>query len=173
MAAKQIDGNFPYDGLVGLAPNIPENGPSYVEALKKNGIIDKTEFSMFLSVDAATSYIEFGGYDADKLLNNTNMDGLGLHWYDLTGSRLHWQVKMVDLTVGNSSVFSSSAEKAVFDSSSPYIIVPQDVFKDLIAKMKAESNVSDLICTDTDMDPGCMLPGRCSKNLKRIAPIRF
>lgn len=50
------------DGILGLAPYDKENGPSFVEALKKANIIDKMQASFFLSHKKPSS-ISFGNYN--------------------------------------------------------------------------------------------------------------
>jgi hypothetical protein len=53
----------PMQGLIGLAPDDPENGPSYVAALQTSGLIDKKEVGMIFGKDNTPSELTFGGYD--------------------------------------------------------------------------------------------------------------
>lgn len=63
LAIKESAGAFKYDGIVGLAPNLEENGISYVEALHREEKIQDMMVSIFLTRSLLVkSYIQFGGY---------------------------------------------------------------------------------------------------------------
>ena len=56
------------DGVVGLAPDDPTNGPSYIVAMKTAGLIDNAMFGFLIGESyAINSTITFGGYDTSKL----------------------------------------------------------------------------------------------------------
>jgi hypothetical protein len=76
------------DGILGLAPNIADNGPSYVQSLKEQGFIDKMEISFFLSQKSQSTFT-FGPFDEELLMNKTE----GIHWLELTG-KSWWQVEI-------------------------------------------------------------------------------
>lgn len=60
------------EGVVGLAPDDPSNGPSFIQALKDSKLIDKAMFGMYLGKAAIqSSYITYGGYDSTKMMNGS------------------------------------------------------------------------------------------------------
>ena len=64
------------DGILGLSPNIPENGPSFVQALGDQDIKEKKLISFVLGTDSSTSKMTFGGYD--DLVKNSGSD---IQWH--------------------------------------------------------------------------------------------
>lgn len=52
----------PLDGMLGLGPDDPSNGPSYVAALAEAGIVDRKIFGMVYG-KSLDSEITFGGWD--------------------------------------------------------------------------------------------------------------
>ena len=57
------------DGLLGLGPLTRRDGNSgvkiniLIEELKKDGVIDRCMFAMYLRHDSHDSFMHFGGYD--------------------------------------------------------------------------------------------------------------
>eukprot|EP00352_Strombidinopsis_acuminata_P004708 CAMPEP_0176355084 /NCGR_PEP_ID=MMETSP0126-20121128/13039_1 /TAXON_ID=141414 ORGANISM="Strombidinopsis acuminatum, Strain SPMC142" /NCGR_SAMPLE_ID=MMETSP0126 /ASSEMBLY_ACC=CAM_ASM_000229 /LENGTH=354 /DNA_ID=CAMNT_0017707577 /DNA_START=459 /DNA_END=1523 /DNA_ORIENTATION=+ len=70
------------DGIVGLQP-VPSNdtsglGPSYLTALKDQGVIDRAIFGLYLTPDEDYSNIQIGNYNA-SYINGTTAN---ITWYD-------------------------------------------------------------------------------------------
>jgi hypothetical protein len=115
------------DGILGLSPNVHNNGPSFVERMHRDGLIDEMQVSFFLSLQRQ-SHITFGSYEKNLLKEGLETEGYGMHWYELTGTQ-HWQVEIQDLIVEGDSVFSHDTSKAILDSGTSFITVPSSDFK--------------------------------------------
>jgi hypothetical protein len=49
LSVTDVDPNIiPLDGMIGLAPDDPSNGPSYIASLKDAGMIDKKQFGLMI-----------------------------------------------------------------------------------------------------------------------------
>jgi hypothetical protein len=66
------------DGMIGLAPDDPANGPSFVAALYDSKIIDKKLFGFIFGRGTALSQVTFGGYDETLMYDKYTQ----IHWYD-------------------------------------------------------------------------------------------
>ena len=53
------------DGLIGLAPDDPTNGPSFAAELHNQDVVDSTIVGINLNYPPDTSTITFGGYSDD------------------------------------------------------------------------------------------------------------
>jgi hypothetical protein len=53
-------------GAIGLAPDDPSNGPSFITALKQSGIISQSMFGFYLRPSSNAAFM-FGDYDRSYL----------------------------------------------------------------------------------------------------------
>ena len=51
------------DGAIGLAPDDPSNGPSFITAMKDAKIIPNSMFGVYMRPSPSSSTIMFGDYD--------------------------------------------------------------------------------------------------------------
>jgi hypothetical protein len=79
------------DGLVGLAPNSPNDhpNPTLVTTLYNNGVIDRNMFSLYLAKTDQDSKIWFGGFDPEYI--RSAIDGGQLMTYEELESQIAWQ----------------------------------------------------------------------------------
>lgn len=170
IAVKSQSGEpFKYDGTVGLAPNIAENGISFLEALYNDGKISDMVVSIFMTRSLlARSYVQMGGYSPEKIRNDSVV-GDGLHWYETT-SKKHWQIRITDLIVDGKSIFTDTTEKAVIKTGSPYIEIPYRDFTNLIEKLQSMS-IEGLDCSTEP--PVIKIAGTCSKAAKNLKSVGF
>ncbi len=55
----------PMDGMIGLAPDDPSNGPSFIATLFEDGVIPSKVFGLFIAPGSvANSEITIGGFDS-------------------------------------------------------------------------------------------------------------
>jgi hypothetical protein len=54
---------IPMDGVIGLAPDDPANGPSFIATLKNQGKVDDKMFGFMFGDSSIESVITIGGYD--------------------------------------------------------------------------------------------------------------
>ena len=109
------------DGILGLSPPT-KYGPSFVESLKTEGIINNTMISFYLTKSAAGSKFTFGGY-----LEEYIKPGSSLIWNSMVpyeGDYYFWQVEIKGLAFQGSSIFSNKYTGAVLDSGSSFTIIP-------------------------------------------------
>lgn len=126
--------------------------------------------SIFLTRSVLTrSYVQFGGYSENKVRNNTNKPGDGIHWHQVTLKK-HWQIKATDILIDDKSIFSGSTTKAVIKTSSPVIEIPYDDFRYLTDKLESLS-IPNLTCTLEP--PVCRVLGRCSSAVKVFKKFGF
>jgi hypothetical protein len=79
----------PLQGMLGMAPDDPSNGPSYVSALHDSNIIDNRQVGMiFGQEDNTPQQITFGGYD-ESYIKNTDF----LHKYKSINSS-RWELDL-------------------------------------------------------------------------------
>lgn len=153
------------DGILGLSPNVRNNGPSFVERMHLDGLIDAMQVSFFLSLQRQ-SQITFGSYDQSRLKEGAEVDGYGMHWYDLTGTQ-HWQVEIQDLMVEGESVFSHETTKAILDSGTSFITVPSSDFKKIQRAYQSRFSVI-FNCQTTGGAPFCFFVENCEKTYTKL-----
>lgn len=122
--------NMPWiDGVIGIAP-IPNNpnqfqGPSFVNQLKKQNVIDKAIVAMKINEDEDTSLLQFGAY------NETLVDG-EIKWFSLTNDT-EWQTYITDAKIGDLILFTESSKQVVFSVGHDYIGLSHDSFDQVSA----------------------------------------
>lgn len=74
------------DGVVGLAPDDPSNGPNFIGTLKNQGVIDKKMFGFMLGTQnqSVDSTITIGGYDESQFKDLNNKL---IYWYPVTSTK--------------------------------------------------------------------------------------
>jgi hypothetical protein len=59
------------DGMLGLAPDDPMNGPSFIATLYNQGIISSKIFGLLITqASVSSSTITMGGYDSSVMSTN-------------------------------------------------------------------------------------------------------
>lgn len=130
------------DGLLGLGPR-PEpynraRGSSgqdvhlLVDELKKDGVIDRAMFAMYLADDRAKSFAHFGGYDqkiVEESVRELEAAGVdtsdsenGIYWMEIN-SDSHWQARLQDANIGSKSL-QQSVSNVMFDTGSSLCYMP-------------------------------------------------
>ena len=75
MKVTLIDGDFPYDGILGLSQSNESyngNGTSYMKALYDQKVIGSNEITFWLNVDGvASSTVTFGGVPDGSSIGKT------------------------------------------------------------------------------------------------------
>lgn len=82
------DGLDDLDGILGLSPDVSQNGPSFIKSLKGASIINQKIASFFIGNLNQQSTVLFGGYDTSFLKSE-------IVWLPLVGNTW-WQVKMIN-----------------------------------------------------------------------------
>lgn len=99
-----------------------------VNELKKDGVISKAMFGVYLTTTNQESKIHFGGFDqaiVDKSIReNGEVEGSenGIFWMNIN-SNYHWQVKMFNAKIGD-KIINVSAPNMIFDTGSSLNYIP-------------------------------------------------
>lgn len=83
-----------YSGILGIAPDDPSNGPSFVAKLKAEGYIDKKMLSINMQKSPLSSYATFGGM-SEFMMHEVN-GRKPVYWYK-SASNDRWRVKVHNL----------------------------------------------------------------------------
>lgn len=75
--------------------------------------------------------MQFGDYDTSAIKAGAEIDGYGMHWYELTGT-LHWQIEISDLILNGESYFSGATSRAILDTGTSFITVPTSEFNKIV-----------------------------------------
>lgn len=116
------------DGVIGLAPDDPSNGPNFLASLYGKKLIDANMFGLMLTtIDSQqASAITVGGYDKTQFKDLTKKE---ISWYQSTSSTM-WQIPVNDMKIGEESIFvGDSRKKAVLNSFYQYITLPAEEFQ--------------------------------------------
>mmetsp|Transcript_14305 Transcript_14305/g.24345 ORF Transcript_14305/g.24345 Transcript_14305/m.24345 type:complete len:119 (+) Transcript_14305:677-1033(+) len=107
-----------------------------IDELKNDGVLEKAMFAVYLTFTTSQSKIQFGGYDKSlveasiredqdgQITSSTSSDGI--FWMDINSDN-HWQVRIYDGMIGNTSL-SISVNNAIFDTGSSLIYLPSREF---------------------------------------------
>ena len=88
------------DGLLGLSPKSQfDENHLLVNELKKDGVIEKAMFSIYLTDLSGQSYMEFGSYNQSIISESSG----GIFWMQIN-SQVHWQVLIYDARIGDVSL---------------------------------------------------------------------
>ncbi len=79
----------PIDGIMGLAPDNPENPTSFTTALYNAGLIDKRVFGFIFGKGDFKSQIMFGDYDISRRLNPSEP----IYWFNLLNTK-RWEIEV-------------------------------------------------------------------------------
>lgn len=148
--AEQLD-TLESDGLLGLSPKTFRRGESgelihlLVDELKKDGVIDRAMFAMYLADNTRKSFAHFGGYDQqivkeslEEMKNkgyDTSGSENGIYWTQIN-SDVHWRVRLLDASAGDRS-WRPSVPDLIFDTGTSLNYLPEKdyiIFTDEIKK---------------------------------------
>ncbi len=132
MVIDSTDGLFPYEGILGLSPNIDDNkdqqftlGTPIPLHLKTNGKIQNAIVSLDMHQDPKKeSFIIFGGYDATKFRNKSDTT---LQWFSvpIRNNRFAWTREVKNIFFGGKSFDDGYVNTGTFDSFEGGLHLPQ------------------------------------------------
>ncbi len=88
-----------YSGILGVAPDDKATGPSFVDKLKEEGIIDRKMISLLIQKKPLSSYVTFGG-KTDFMMITVNRTQ-PIIWYNST-SLTTWKLKVMNTHIRDS-----------------------------------------------------------------------
>ena len=115
------------DGILGLTSSPSEGAQLLVERLAEEQIIDSSMFTVHLTNETDSSYIEFGSYQG----NTSSVD-----WVPLAG-KFYWMVNIASVSYKNTPM-GLGTDKGILDTGSSIIGFPSDDFKNVIYSIKEQ-----------------------------------
>lgn len=114
------------EGVIGLAPDISSNGISFINALKKKGLIDYSRIGIrMIAQGDGTSKITLGGVDKDLMLPYPSEADKKIYYYENLHNDLEWGSEVRNVLVcdpaGRVSIDNGYKTYAKVDTFSPYI----------------------------------------------------
>lgn len=143
------------DGIMGLAPDNDDNGPSYMTSLRNLSLISKLQVSMLMqSMNGGKSKMTFGGYDKADLKPFPTAKEPKIYWYDNRFDEKEWGTEMRRMMLGDVPLDNTTTGQiyAKIDSFSPYIQIPGTYFDVFENYMKA--NHTEMTCTSISHEFG-------------------
>jgi hypothetical protein len=175
-SAEELD-TLESDGLLGLSPKTYRRGESgeeihlLVNELKKDGVIDRAMFAMYLADDRRKSVAHFGGYDPkiveeslremkDRGIDTSGSEG-GIYWTAIN-SDVHWRVRLLDASVGDRS-WRPSVSDLIFDTGTSLNYMPEADYMIFTDEVKKNTNCNylsqdDLVYCDCDSEEDKRFP---------------
>lgn len=140
------------DGGIGLAPDDPRNGESFVTALQEQGVVSEKMFGLILGPSGQKkipSTITIGGIDESHFINREQK----VLWFSVLNMR-RWEIVMQDIKLDEVSIYTGSTKKsAVLDSFYSKIGLPEKEFEEF--KKIAMAEIPTIKCTSSN---SCTFP---------------
>lgn len=133
------------DGIMGLAPDANDNGPSYMTSLRNLSLIDKLQVSFKMtSLNGAKSTVTFGGYDKSSMLPFPDAKNPKFYWYDNKYDDKEWGTEIRNMLIGNFSLDSGVKTYAKIDTVNPNIMLPFGYMKNYISYLN--DSHKEMVC---------------------------
>lgn len=162
LSVAEADKLAALDGFVGLAPDDPSNGESFVGYLKNAGLIDKKMVAINLKKRPEKSTAQFGGWLQSEKRNQTN----DFYTYKIKNDKA-WEVEVWDVAMDGKSFDDKIHSRALFDSFDRVIELPNPEFTNFKDFMVTKHTADGLICAEVDGIMFCYFEGLCeTKNQK-------
>jgi len=156
-----------YSGILGVAPDDKATGPSFVDKLKEEGIIDRKMISLLIQKKPLSSYVTFGG-KTDFMMITVNRTQ-PIIWYNST-SLTNWKLKVMNTHIRDSenkwkfhSIYEDDSNygMATVDSFFRAVLIPKGIFPDFIKLINKRYNQTEgpakgsVWCEDSDSKGIC------------------
>ena len=115
------------DGILGLSPEPTTGSESFVKKMAENGVIDASQFTVFIGSTEESSYIDFGKYKGDTI--NTT-------WVDIINPN-YWSVIFNSFSYKNKDI-SLPSRVAVLDTGTSILGFPRGDLANIIAAVREE-----------------------------------
>lgn len=115
------------DGILGLSPEPTTGSESFVKKMAENGVIDASQFTVFIGSAEESSYIDFGKYKGDTI--NTT-------WVDIINPN-YWSVIFNSFSYKNKDI-SLPSRVAVLDTGTSILGFPRGDLANIIAAVREE-----------------------------------
>lgn len=163
LAVTDIAPNLtPMDGMIGLGPDDPSNGPSYVASLFNSGLIGRKMFGLIFG-NADNSQITLGGWDESKFKSSDDP----INFFPQTNSS-RWEIELRDAKMGNNS-FWVSCKKAVIDTFYRTVTLPMAEYQKFQTNMLSMTKAAS--CNSKTLQ--CQFSGKCSRYANTLPSFRL
>lgn len=171
MLINSASATFPYQGILGLSPNIDDGdiltfGVPIPLHLKNSGKIQTALVSLDMWQDTSKdSFITFGGYDTSRFRNKSDVN---LNWFTvpINTHRFAWTREVKNIYYGEKSFDDGYYNTGTFDSFEGGLHLPQVEWNKIFTEIQANLTAADktyLQCNQTSMQ--CMFAGQCSAHI--------
>ncbi|CDW78695.1 eukaryotic aspartyl protease family protein [Stylonychia lemnae] len=150
------------DGVVGLGPDDPSNGPSFIAELYNQGVIGKKMFGIQVGFNQKSEMM-FGGWDDTWMKTR----GENIYFYPQS-NQSRWEIELRDLKMKNTSFWEGS-KKAVIDSFNDSITFPDAEFQ--VFKTYIESIDHTIDCDNTKGT--CRFNDDCTTKYTKLPQLRI
>lgn len=118
-----------FDGVLGLGPRKSTNSDLFLESLYNAGSISEKIFGIYIDSSASALEIILGGYNKSKVSSRSRVEYIPLYDTDF------WSLPITWTTYGSSSSRTNS-KRAILDSNTEMILLPQVDFDLIYDKIK-------------------------------------
>lgn len=135
-----------YSGILGVAPDDKASGPSFVDKLKDEGIIERKMISLLIQKKPLSSYVTFGG-KTDFMMITVNRTQ-PIIWYNST-SLTNWKLKVMNTHIRDSenkwkfhSIYEDNSNygMATVDTFFRAVLIPKGIFPDFVKLINKRYN---------------------------------
>lgn len=135
------------DGIMGLAPDEDDNGPSYMTSLRNISLIDQLQISFQMtSMNKKKSTMTFGGYDPEALKPFPSDKNRTIYWYDNMHDDREWGTQLRNILIDGVSLLDNTTY-AKIDSFMPFIQIPIPMYLTYVKYMQANHS-QEMECSD-------------------------
>jgi hypothetical protein len=135
------------DGIMGLAPDNDDNGPSYLTSLRNMSLINHIQVSFRMRAQAKEkSRLVFGGVDPANMLPYPSKEKPEFYWYDNIHDDKEWGTEMRNMYIGDTPLDSGVRTYARIDPLQQFIQVSKGYYQKYMEYMKA--NHTEMECID-------------------------
>jgi hypothetical protein len=85
-----------YSGILGLAPDNPSNGPSFITSMKNKGVISRRMLGMQINNSSLNSFVTYGGVTPSVMYHDSKTQEIPVYFYE-TSDPKSWKIDVFDL----------------------------------------------------------------------------
>ena len=136
-----------YSGILGMAPDDPQNGPSFVGKLKSDGVISQKTVGLQINKYPTPSYVTIGGVSSNLMYNIS--DTQPVYYYKSSQTR-RWYLKIHDLMIAkddnttyarlDDTGLGVHVSEATVDSFYRSILIPTAIFPTFMTLLDQQFN---------------------------------
>ena len=159
------------DGLLGLAPVDESTGPSFVQNLYDQGLIQSQVATLWLNQKDDESTLTFGGIPEDSIDGFTYRSHKLRKFYDDWWHEEVWVLDLGDIVYNGKSIKVSNVTNAVLNSNTPFIYLEKQDFDEFAKEL--QDNVPEIECFTHDPEYCVSMDQTCDEFDDKLENIEF